>query len=405
MKSILYTCIGWLLIGFSSCSGEEPGGTPSPPPIVDIMPVLAVEATAVTEIDGGVTTEFEVKASRSDFTKDVTFEYSTRGVTAEPNVDFTATSGTATIAVGTTSTVISVDVLNDDEREIDEEFALDITNAQNATVDVSTNICTIKDNDPAHLTDDEGYNTPSSYYGYSVLFEENFESGILDDNLFNYEMGDGCAIDLCGWGNNELQRYTDDFNNIKIEDDKMVITAIKEDIQSFKSARLTTKDKLEFKFGRIDIRAKLPEGQGIWPAIWLLGANIDEVSWPACGEIDLMELVGHKPKQSVGTAHWGSIGNPSKFVSGTYNNPQKFSEGFHVFTMIWELNEMTWYVDDTKFHTINRSTVSPENYPFNQDFFFIFNVAVGGNWPGSPDDTTIFPQRMEIDYIRVFQET
>ena len=142
----------------------------------------------------------------------------------------------------------------------------------------------------------------------------------------------------------------------------------------------------------------------MWPAIWMLGANIDEVGWPACGEIDIMELVGHKPTSVIGTAHWGAPNNPSTFNSGHFSNGKDFSEEFHVFTLVWEVNELRWYVDETHFHTINRDIVGNAEYRFNQEIFLIFNVAIGGNLPGSPDETTVFPQTMEIDYVRVFQE-
>ena len=183
----------------------------------------------------------------------------------------------------------------------------------------------------------------------------------------------------------------------------MVLKASRINSSTFRSARLNTKGKREFQFGRIDIRAKLPEGQGLWPALWMLGANIDEVSWPACGEIDITELVGHEANKVHATAHWGASGGPSTFITETRAIQENFSENFHVFSILWKQNSMEWFLDEEKFHTITAQNVSPAAYPFNQKFFFVFNVAVGGNWPGNPDSTTEFPQEMEIDYVRVFQ--
>ena len=235
-----------------------------------------------------------------------------------------------------------------------------------------------------------------------VLSEEFDIEGAPDAAVWDYDIGIGNADTGPGWGNNELQNYTDDPENAFIENSNLVIRAKKDD-GKYTSARLTTKDKKEFKFGRIDVRAKLPQGQGIWPAIWMLGENIDDVSWPACGEIDIMELVGHTPKTVHGTAHWGLRGEPSTYKTGSTSRENNFSESFHVFSIVWEFNEITWYLDETKFHSFSSDQTQGKPYPFNNEFFFIMNVAVGGNWPGNPDDTTVFPQEMIVDYIRVFQ--
>ena len=161
---------------------------------------------------------------------------------------------------------------------------------------------------------------------------------------------------------------------------------------------------LLFKFGRIDIRAKLPVGKGMWPALWMLGTNISSVGWPACGEIDNMELIGTKPSTVYGTLHWSNAGGSHASKGSDFELPSgDFSNQFHVFSIVWAENNIQWYVDDQKYLDISISDVGAGNYPFNMSQFFIFNVAVGGNWPGSPDNTTEFPQRMFVDYIRVFQ--
>ena len=134
----------------------------------------------------------------------------------------------------------------------------------------------------------------------------------------------------------------------------------------------------------------------------MLGANIGTVGWPASGEIDIMEMVGHEPNKAHGTAHWGNAGDPSTFRGNSITLPEKFSERFHVFTLVWQENSLDWYVDETKFHSLTPNQIAG-TWRFNAPFFFIFNIAVGGLWPGNPDSTTQFPQTMEIDYIRVFQ--
>jgi beta-glucanase (GH16 family) len=167
---------------------------------------------------------------------------------------------------------------------------------------------------------------------------------------------------------------------------------------------MTTQGKKTFKFGRIDIRAKLPVGKGIWPALWMLGSSISTVSWPACGEIDIMELVGTFPSRVTGTMHWKALNGNATNKGANYNLVSgDFSQQFHVYSIIWTENNIKWYVDDQLFLTNTSFDVGSANYPFNANQFFIFNVAVGGNWPGPPDNTTSWPQRMFVDYVRVFQ--
>jgi len=247
-----------------------------------------------------------------------------------------------------------------------------------------------------------GYSTPTSYPGYTEAWAEEFDGSEINTSWWTHEIGNS------GWGNNELQYYTDDAKNSFLSGGNLVIEAIKENFNGapYTSARMITKDKKLFTHGRIDVRAILPEGQGIWPAIWMLGNNISSVGWPACGEIDIMELVGHEPGTVHGTAHWGPQGQSwSTYVGDDYKLPsgEKYSDEFHVFSIIWEPGKIDWYVDDTKFHTIRQSDVNV-TYPFDREFFFILNIAVGGNWPGNPDASTQFPQRMTIDYIRVFDK-
>ena len=164
-------------------------------------------------------------------------------------------------------------------------------------------------------------------------------------------------------------------------------------------------DLQEFQFGRIDVSAKLPEGQGIWPAIWMLGHNFPTSGWPACGEIDIMELIGNEPSTVHGTAHWGTSWNVHQYSGDEITLPegQKFSDAFHLFSIIWTENSITWLMDDQPYYSIDNTQMNGQPYPFNNSFFFIMNIAVGGNWPGYPNSSTIFPQTMQVDYVRVFQ--
>jgi beta-glucanase (GH16 family) len=186
----------------------------------------------------------------------------------------------------------------------------------------------------------------------------------------------------------------------------LIIEARKEPMGGFNysSSRMTTQNKKTFKFGRIDIRAKLPVSKGMWPALWMLGSNITSVSWPACGEMDIMELVGSSPGRVRSTMHWKSVAGAHLSKGNDYNlSSGDFSQQFHVFSMVWTQDLIKSYVDDVLYLTVSSTDVGAPNYPFNANQFFIFNVAVGGDWPGPPDAGTPFPQRMFVDYVRVFQ--
>lgn len=251
----------------------------------------------------------------------------------------------------------------------------------------------------------EGYTTPESYEGMTLVWQDEFGGDALNMDNWSFEKGTG----EWGWGNNELQYYREE--NTTVRDGYLVITAKEEEFEGsqYTSSRIITKGKQSFQYGRIDMRAKLPHGQGIWPALWMLGDNFDTEGWPKSGEIDMMEMVGGgvKDGQVHGTLHWDNNGSHATYGSGDANGPYtlasgKFADEFHVFTIIWDENAIKWFVDDEQFFEVD---IRPEDLSeFHQKFFLIFNVAVGGQWPGSPDASTTFPQQMVVDYVRVFQE-
>lgn len=387
--------IFFIVLVISSCEG----GVVEPPAE---LAKLSVVDSRVFEKDGNSNMIFEVQASKAvETTVDIT--YTLAGKSAKPGVDFNDMGGTVSIDAGASKTTISVEILDDLVKEVDEKFELILSSATNATISDGKGIGLIQDNEVADNFVSDGYITDEEHYGYQLSWADEFTGTSLDTDVYNYELENGCP-NLCGWGNMELQWYTDLPQNIYVDNSHLVITATKQGAASFNSARIQTKGKKEFQFGRIDIRARMPKGQGIWPAIWMLGSNIDDVGWPACGEIDITEVVGHKPRASHGTAHWGAQGDlNSTSSSAVYSLSEDFQEKFHVFSIVWEQGEITWYIDETRFHRITTNDMKGKPYPFNQSMFFIFNVAVGGQWPGSPDETTEFPQSLEIDYIRVFQ--
>lgn len=260
-------------------------------------------------------------------------------------------------------------------------------------------------NPPADLAIPEtGFESPTSYEGYRLVWSDEFDGNTLSSDWV-FDMGDGCP-NLCGWGNNELQSYTRD--NVRVENGHLIIQARRESSggREFTSSRIKTQGRQSFKFGRIDIRAALPKGQGIWPALWMLGDNINQVGWPRCGEIDIMEMIGGsangRDNTVHGTVHWDNNGSHAEFGGSVTLQEGIFNDNFHVFSIIWDESKIVWLLDDEQYHEIDTSPSGLDE--FRESFFFLFNIAVGGNWPGNPDNTTSFPQQMVVDYVRVFQK-
>lgn len=229
-----------------------------------------------------------------------------------------------------------------------------------------------------------------------LVWAEEFDGTSLDSSIWNFAEGDGCP-NLCGWGNRERQIYTT--TNHRLAEGLLYIKAEKED-DHFTSTRINTKGKKSFQYGRFEVRAKLAQGQGVWPAFWLLGNNIDQVGWPLCGEIDVLEYVGRSPGEIFTTLH-------TKAASGDYANTKttalpNIEEGFHVYTADWNKDRIAFFVDDTLVYTFAPDDKSEEIWPFNQRFYLLLNLAIGGHFGGEVDES-IFPQEFVIDYIRVYQ--
>ncbi len=253
---------------------------------------------------------------------------------------------------------------------------------------------------------DTGINEPKNQT-YRLVWSDEFDAEQIDTTKWSFMIGDGSAYGLDRWGNNELQYYTKRDTNAFIEDGKLVIQALKESYagKKYTSTRMRTLGKGDWKFGKIEVRARLPKGQGIWPAIWMLPTDEIYGIWPKSGEIDIMELVGHEPHIVHGTIHYGPDWPNNQYTGKAYELEEgDFSGDFHVFMIEWKFNAIRFYVDDDEFFFVTPSITQSHNYPFNERFHLLLNVAVGGNWPGNPDGNTEFPQRMEVDYVRVYQK-
>ncbi|MEO6132664.1 MAG: glycoside hydrolase family 16 protein [Saprospiraceae bacterium] len=240
-----------------------------------------------------------------------------------------------------------------------------------------------------------------------LVWSDEFDSGTMPDpTKWSYDLGDGCP-DICGWGNNELQYYTENRKeNVRIEDGYLVIEARQEKMGSkeYTSARVKSKLKGDWTYGRIIVRAKLPKGLGVWPAIWMLPTTWAYGGWPASGEIDIMENVGYMPDSLFGTIHTkkynGSIGTQvSKGIFST-----TLSADFHNYEIQWDKQKIDFLFDDQLFQTFKNEHEGSDAWPFDQQFHLLMNIAVGGNWGGKHGvDVSIWPQRMYVDFVRVYQ--
>jgi beta-glucanase (GH16 family) len=215
-----------------------------------------------------------------------------------------------------------------------------------------------------------------------------------------------------GWGNDELEYYTARAANLFVQDGNLVIRALAEKYtgpdgisRNYTSARMKTLGKFSQTYGRFEARIKVPAGQGMWPAFWMLGTDVDKIGWPACGEIDIMENIGKEPSKIHGSIHGpGYIGNIGIEAPYTLPGNRRFSDDFHVFAVEWSSAEISFYVDHDLYAKRTPADLRPEwKWVFDQPFFLILNLAVGGDWPGNADATTVFPAEMKVDYVRVYK--
>lgn len=236
----------------------------------------------------------------------------------------------------------------------------------------------------------------------TLVWSDEFNGTQVDLSKWTFETGTGCDISLCGWGNNELQYYQS--NNATVSNGILSITAKKERVSgsTYTSARMKSLLKGDWTYGRFEARIKLPTGAGLWPAFWMLPTDNFYGVWPASGEIDIMESISKTPNTVLGTLHYGSSNSTHQYTGANFTlNSGTFADSFHTFAVEWEAGKIRWFVDDILYQTVTNSDISPNNWPFDKRFFFIMNLAVGGNLGGTVD-TSIFPQSMQVDYIRVY---
>lgn len=260
-------------------------------------------------------------------------------------------------------------------------------------------------NNPTLVTADNFAVSPGD--ALTLVWSDEFDAAQLDPQDWFFEEGDGSQYGIPGWGNNELQWYLP--NSAQLENGNLVITARNEvsNGKNFTSARINTRDRFALRYGRIEARMRLPAGKGIWPALWMLPQDNVYGGWAASGEIDIIEAVnlGVAGNNTVhGTIHFGGEWPANTSSGGEYLVPSDAAADFHTYAIEWDPTEIRWYVDDVLFSVQNSWTSSGAAFPapFDQHFYILVNVAVGGNWPGAPDASTVFPVTMDVDYIRVY---
>lgn len=235
--------------------------------------------------------------------------------------------------------------------------------------------------------------------GWTLRWHDEFDGDQIDRANWTYDIGGH------GWGNGEMQYYTDRPVNARVENGNLVIEAHQEKYNGsyYTSARLKSEGLQEFQYGRLEARLKVPEGKGFWPAFWMLGSNFSRVGWPDCGEIDIMEYIGKEPDLIMGTLHGpgysGALGI-SQWNRQTYN----IADDFHTFAIEWDENQITWFYDGEPYHTVTREDVGSRPWVFDQPFFFILNLAVGGTLGGMVSPQTVFPAQYLVDYVRVYDK-
>jgi beta-glucanase (GH16 family) len=250
---------------------------------------------------------------------------------------------------------------------------------------------------------------PPPATGYKLVWSDDFggaDGTSPDSSRWAYDIGGS------GWGNNELEYYTNRTQNAQIKSGNLVITTQKETYtgadgvtRNYTSARLKTEGLFSQTYGRFEARIKIPAGQGMWPAFWMLGNDIATIGWPKCGEIDIMENIGKEPATVHGSLHGPSTTASTSDFTAPLSLPagQNFADDFHLYAVEWEPGTVRFYLDATLYATDNQAQwPAGGTWAFDHPFFILLNVAVGGDWPGPPDATTVFPQQMLVDYVRVY---
>lgn len=252
-----------------------------------------------------------------------------------------------------------------------------------------------------HSTGTFAINSTNGSGPYKLVWSDEFNKNEVNTGVWKFENGNGSN----GWGNNELEYYTSRPANVKVSGGYLLITARKEDYRGmhYTSARMKTKGHGDWRYGKFVARMKLPTGKGMWPAFWLMPTQSVYGGWPHSGEIDIMEMIGDQPSTVYGTAHYGAESHHQQGCHISLDHGT-LAEGFHTYSLVWTPDSLKWYLDGKQYCQVTKKSILPDPWPFDQQFYIILNLAVGGNWPGNPSADTKFPQSMLVDYVRVYQK-
>ncbi len=391
MKNYFFKSCTLLLLGIfcilASCSKNDNGNLT---PTVKLLPRNDYEGTGENKmLDVTVTLSPAADVP-------VTITYSTVDSTAVGNKDFIPiTDATLVFQPGETSKTIQVEIISDSVIEFTEAFKIQINSVQNAEGSGLSLPITIYDDDSLDITQvADGFISPDSYRNMYLFYDDEFNDSSVNINKWSYDVGEGIWAD-------QWQEYTSNPDNIRESGGLLKITA-RNNSGHYTSGRINSASTHPFKYGLVEIRAKFPKGTGLWPSVWLLGSSYNGTNWPLCGEMDIATLKGQVPGQMIGSAFY-DITDPVR-KDGFYTLPgygETFADEFHVFSILWQQDKIDWYVDNKKYLELNKSELG-SGWPFNDYFGLYISFAVGGSFVGPPNDSTVFPQTFELDYVRGF---
>ncbi|GKY96715.1 hypothetical protein MPSEU_000631000 [Mayamaea pseudoterrestris] len=237
-----------------------------------------------------------------------------------------------------------------------------------------------------------------------LIWNDEFDGDSLNATNWSYQNGDGCDVDLCAWGNGELQTYQPD--NVFLQDGVLIIEARRNESGGYTSGRIRTNGLLDFQYGYVEASIQIPRGQGLWSAFWALPTDEAYGKWPMSGEFDLMENVGFEPDVIHGSIHYANNSGGHEYLGTPAKLPESeaYADSFHAFAVQWQKDRLRWFVDGAQYSEILPADLESETWPFNQRFHLLLNVAIGGGWPGNPDNSTLFPQQMKVDHVRVYNK-
>ena len=390
------TYIGIFIFFFilMGCDGDEPG--------IKNLPAIVIKPVSVLESDFSPDLlPYSIQLEKA-FAEDLVLHCSTRKLTALPAEDYTELNDESLILnAGETDIIIPIPILGDTLMEFTEQFEITVHYEFHGIRQSSRAIITIENDDFIHpVLNQDGFDISLQYPGMWLFWHDEFDQETIHDDYWNYDAPNAFPMN-CGGGDEEISRYTGDTDHLKIRDGKLILSATFDPLTGiYRTSRVNTKEKVNIRYGRIDFRAKLAPGAGMATSLLMLGK---EGEWPAGGEIDVLKMAGKDDESVCCSLVYEEesvriLEKKSSLTDPIFN----LTDYFHIYTLLWEEDRITWLMDYKPYFTVTRETF-PDDYIFNNFFFFKINLAVGGNFAGLPESSTEFPSELVIDYVRVYQ--